>query len=102
MLCDNLESVALRNVAGGTRIMCKVTTSRQLYYFWTHLRMASGADYKGRADGRDAIPVVLLRVLDRKQVNRLIHELGKEGQVRIPGHGRGARYIYTGALEESQ
>jgi ATP-dependent DNA helicase RecG len=43
-----------------------------------------------------------ITALDRKQVNRLIHELGKEGQVRIAGHGRGARYIYTGAFEEGQ
>lgn len=64
--------------------------------------MASGTDYKGRADGRGAILVALLPVLDRKQVNRLIHELGKEGQVRIAGHGRGAHYIYTGAFEEGQ
>ena len=34
--------------------------------------------------------------LDRQQVNRLIHELEKEGQVRIEGHGRGARYRYVG------
>ena len=43
-----------------------------------------------------------ITALDRKQVNRLIHELGKEGQVHIAGHGRGARYIYTGAFEEGQ
>ena len=34
-------------------------------YVWTHLRMASGTDYMDRADGRDALPVALLRVLDR-------------------------------------
>jgi len=34
-------------------------------YVWTHLRMASGTDYTDRADGRDAIPVALGRVLDR-------------------------------------
>jgi ATP-dependent DNA helicase RecG len=32
---------------------------------------------------------------DRQQVNRLIHELEEDGQVRIEGHGRGARYHYT-------
>jgi len=31
--------------------------------------------------------------LDRKQVNRLIHELAKDGLARIEGHGRGARYL---------
>ena len=36
---------------------------------------------------------------DRQQVNRLIHELEEEGQVRIEGHGRGARYTYTGGKE---
>lgn len=34
--------------------------------------------------------------LDRQQVNRLIHELADDGQVRIEGHGRGARYVFTG------
>jgi len=34
-------------------------------YVWTHLRMASGTDYTDRADGRDALPVALLRMLDR-------------------------------------
>ena len=33
---------------------------------------------------------------DRQQVNRLIHELEAEGLVRIEGHGRGARYHYSG------
>lgn len=32
---------------------------------------------------------------DRQQVNRLIHELEAES-VRLTGHGRGARYEYTG------
>lgn len=31
---------------------------------------------------------------NRQQVNRLIHELEKEGHVRIEGHGRGARYLF--------
>jgi len=33
--------------------------------------------------------------LDRKQVNRLVHGLEAEGQVRLEGHGRGARYILS-------
>ncbi len=33
---------------------------------------------------------------DRQQVNRLIHELEREGQVKIEGYGRGARYKYVG------
>jgi ATP-dependent DNA helicase RecG len=37
--------------------------------------------------------------MDRQQVNRLIHELEEEGQVRIEGHGRGARYSYIGGKE---
>lgn len=37
---------------------------------------------------------------DRQQVNRLIHELESEGQVRLEGHGRGSRYRYTGKNEE--
>lgn len=34
-------------------------------YAWTYLRMSSGTDYADRADGRDAIPVALSRILDR-------------------------------------
>ena len=34
-------------------------------YVWTHLRMAGDTEYTDRADGRDAIPIALLRVLDR-------------------------------------
>ena len=36
---------------------------------------------------------------DRQQVNRLIHELESEGQVKLEGHGRGARYRYIGRHE---
>jgi len=34
-------------------------------YVWTHLRMAADTDYSDRADGCDAIPVTLERILDR-------------------------------------
>ncbi|MGE5484657.1 MAG: ATP-binding protein [Ignavibacteriales bacterium] len=34
-------------------------------YAWTHLRMASDINYRDRADGQDAIPVALDRILDR-------------------------------------
>jgi ATP-dependent DNA helicase RecG len=34
-------------------------------YVWTHLRMASDTDYSDRADGFDAVPVALERILDR-------------------------------------
>ena len=34
--------------------------------------------------------------MNRQQVNRLIHDLADEGHIRIEGHGRGARYVYTG------
>lgn len=37
-----------------------------------------------------------IALLDRKQVNRLVHELEAEGQVSMTGHGRGARYRYIG------
>ncbi len=40
--------------------------------------------------------------LDRQQINRLIHELANEGHVRIDGHGRGARYVFTGSQEMSE
>ncbi len=32
--------------------------------------------------------------LDRQQANRLIHEWERDGQARIEGYGRGARYVY--------
>jgi ATP-dependent DNA helicase RecG len=34
-------------------------------YVWTHLRMSSDTDYMDRADGRDALPVAVMRILDR-------------------------------------
>ena len=34
---------------------------------------------------------------DRRRVNRLIHELGEQGKVRIAGHGRAARYLWIGS-----
>jgi len=34
-------------------------------YVWTHLRMASDTDYSDRADGCDALPIALERILDR-------------------------------------
>jgi ATP-dependent DNA helicase RecG len=40
--------------------------------------------------------------LDRKQVNRLIHELEDEGHVRMEGHGRGARYILASLMERNK
>jgi ATP-dependent DNA helicase RecG len=43
-----------------------------------------------------------ITALDRKQVNRLIHELEREGHVRMHGHGRGARYLYVGPLDEGK
>ena len=40
-----------------------------------------------------------ITLLDRQQVNRLIHELADDGHLRIEGHGWGARYVYAGPLE---
>lgn len=37
---------------------------------------------------------------DRQPVNRLIHELEREGQVKIEGYGRGAKYRYIGSDAE--
>lgn len=34
-------------------------------YVWTHLRMASDTEYSDRADGYDALPVAVERILDR-------------------------------------
>jgi len=34
-------------------------------YVWTHLRMFSDTNYSDRADGRDALPIALDRLLDR-------------------------------------
>jgi ATP-dependent DNA helicase RecG len=34
-------------------------------YVWTHLRMSTDTDYSNRADGFDAVPVALERILDR-------------------------------------
>ena len=34
-------------------------------YVWTHLRMASDTEYSDRADGHEALPLALERILDR-------------------------------------
>jgi len=34
-------------------------------YVWTHLRMRTDTDYSDRADGKDALPIALERILDR-------------------------------------
>ncbi|MEW6171955.1 MAG: RNA-binding domain-containing protein [Bacillota bacterium] len=34
-------------------------------YIWTHLRMRGDTEYSDRADGRDALPVAILRLTDR-------------------------------------
>ena len=34
-------------------------------FVWTHLRMSSNTDYSDRADGNDAIPLALSRLMDR-------------------------------------
>jgi ATP-dependent DNA helicase RecG len=34
-------------------------------YVWTHLRMTTDTDYSDRADGNNAIPIALERILDR-------------------------------------
>jgi len=34
-------------------------------YVWTHLRMVSDTNYSDRADGHDALPIALERILDR-------------------------------------
>ena len=67
---------------------------------WVLSILKQSAEYGG--SGLSNAEVRRITALDRKQVNRLIHELGKEGQVRIAGYGRGARYIYTGTFEEGQ
>jgi ATP-dependent DNA helicase RecG len=41
-------------------------------YLWTHLRMRSDTDYSDRADGREALPVALNRVIDRISVDNPI------------------------------
>jgi len=43
-----------------------------------------------------------ITALDRKQVNRLIHELEDEGAVRMEGHGRGARYTIAAPTEDHE
>lgn len=57
-------------------------------------RASRGEPPLANADVRDVV------LLGRQQVNRLIHELVDDGQVRIEGHGRGARYVYVGPAEE--
>ncbi len=41
-------------------------------YVWTHLRMSSDLEYSDRADGQEALPVALNKVLDRIQADNPI------------------------------
>ncbi len=44
-------------------------------FLWTHLRMSSSTDYSDRADGRDAIPVALSRLIERIMADNPIETL---------------------------
>lgn len=46
-------------------------------YVWTHLRMVSDTDYSDRADGYDALPLALERVLDRIMADNPITTLSQ-------------------------
>ena len=48
------------------------------------------------------VDVRKITLMNRQQVNRLIHDLAEEGHARIEGHGRGARYVYMGSLDEGE
>ena len=50
-------------------------------------------------DGLTNAQVRAMTRFDRRQVNRLIHELEAEGLARLQGHGRGARYVAVGSSE---
>ena len=56
-----------RLLRGGLLLAGTTHAIRQQFpgYVWTHLRMSSDTDYSDRADGADAIPVALERILDR-------------------------------------
>jgi ATP-dependent DNA helicase RecG len=56
-----------RLLRAGILLAGTADTIRQHFpgYVWTHLRMISDTDYSDRADGYDAIPVALERILDR-------------------------------------
>jgi ATP-dependent DNA helicase RecG len=56
-----------RLLRAGILLAGTADTIRQHFpgYVWTHLRMISDTDYSDRADGFDAIPVTLERILDR-------------------------------------
>lgn len=56
-----------RLLRAGILLAGTADTIRQHFpaYVWTYLRMASDTDYSDRADGFDAIPLALERILDR-------------------------------------
>lgn len=63
----DLFTAAGRLTRAGLLLAGKETAIRQHLpnYVWTHLRMRSDVDYSDRADGRQALPVALAKVLDR-------------------------------------
>ncbi|MBW1739462.1 MAG: AAA family ATPase, partial [Deltaproteobacteria bacterium] len=75
-------------------------TGRGTYWILSydlHSRLSGpGHPDRDRRIDWEAAKTRVLSVLKQRQVNRLIHELEKEGQVRMEGHGRGARYRYVG------
>ena len=73
-----LEAVGVRRNGRMTRaalLLCGTEEALRDHvpgYLWTHLRMKSETDYSDRADGRDAIPVALSRIMDRVLADNLI------------------------------
>lgn len=51
--------------------------------------------YEKGEEGMRNSEVRAITHFNRLQVNRLIHELQKEGHAKIKGHGKGARYLYV-------
>jgi len=68
---DLLDSLSLlRNghlTRAGLLLAGKKETIQEHFtgYVWTHLRMKGDVDYSDRMDGRDALPIVLARLIDR-------------------------------------
>lgn len=80
---DLLEAIGVVRDGAATRALVLLAGSASAIrehvpsYTWTHLRMSTNTDYSSRADGNEAIPLALSRILDRVLASEPIETVRK-------------------------
>ena len=80
---DLLEATGVVREGAATRALVLLAGSPSAIrehvpnYTWTHLRMSTNTDYSSRADGNEAIPLALSRILDRVLASEPIETVRK-------------------------